>query len=76
VEHLFTLGTLSSHASARCPGARHFDQVDALLEAVRESLPGMASIVVKGSRFMKMERVIDALTQYSQEQQEGSFHAA
>jgi UDP-N-acetylmuramoyl-tripeptide--D-alanyl-D-alanine ligase len=76
VEHLFTLGTLSSHASARCPGARHFDQVEALLEAVRESLPGMASIVVKGSRFMKMERVIDALTQYSQEQQEGPSHAA
>jgi UDP-N-acetylmuramoyl-tripeptide--D-alanyl-D-alanine ligase len=76
VEHLFTLGTLSSHASVHCPGARHFEQVEALLAAVQESLPGIASIVVKGSRFMKMERVIDALTQYSKEQQGGSPHAA
>jgi len=59
-------------APSTAPGAvRHFETVDALLAALRadrhgtvaaQALPPAAGILVKGSRFMRMERVIDALT--------------
>jgi UDP-N-acetylmuramoyl-tripeptide--D-alanyl-D-alanine ligase len=61
IEHLFTLGELS-HASAQSfAGARHFDDITALNQAVQETLPSLGALLVKGSRFMKMERVIEAL---------------
>ncbi len=44
------------------PGARHFDDMAALRPAACAALDEVAgSIVVKGSRFMKMERVLQAL---------------
>jgi UDP-N-acetylmuramoyl-tripeptide--D-alanyl-D-alanine ligase len=75
VEKLFTLGELSSHASTGFAGARHFEDLAELVSAIYEALPNVASIVVKGSRFMKMERVVEALTLHAQ-QQEGPAHAA
>ncbi len=58
---LWTAGTLSAHAAqAFGAGARHFDRVDDLVAALGE-LPPVASILVKGSRFMRMERVVQAL---------------
>jgi len=38
-------------------GARHFEAVDALLAELKAK-----TVLVKGSRFMKMERVVAALT--------------
>jgi UDP-N-acetylmuramoyl-tripeptide--D-alanyl-D-alanine ligase len=61
IEHLWTAGALSTHASAAFPGARHFDDVAALVAALDDA-PAAASVVVKGSRFMKMEQVVAALT--------------
>ena len=41
-------------------GARHFDSVATLLGAIGE-MPECKAVVVKGSRFMKMEQVVVAL---------------
>jgi UDP-N-acetylmuramoyl-tripeptide--D-alanyl-D-alanine ligase len=61
VEHLWCAGALMSHAARAYGGAaRHFDTVDALLAALPQA-PVAASVLVKGSRFMKMERVVQAL---------------
>ena len=67
IEHLFTLGTLSQ-ASAQAfagaaAGAQHFDDIDSLNQAVQVALPTLGALLVKGSRFMKMERVIASLPQ-------------
>lgn len=63
---LFVLGAQSVHAaSAYGDGqggvARHFNDMGALLDAVRQALPTVGSVLVKGSRFMKMEQVVGAI---------------
>ncbi len=62
IERLFALGALGIHAvQAFGPQARHFDDMASLLAAVREAVPSAGSVLVKGSRFMKMEQVVQAL---------------
>jgi len=67
IEQLFTLGEQSLAMAGR-----HFDSIEALNEAVVQQLPRAASVLVKGSRFMKMERVVEAILAQSQ----GGAHAA
>jgi UDP-N-acetylmuramoyl-tripeptide--D-alanyl-D-alanine ligase len=56
---LFALGEASREAArAFGTGARHFASPEELVRA----LPARATILVKGSRFMRMERVVAALT--------------
>ncbi|RYF38632.1 MAG: UDP-N-acetylmuramoylalanyl-D-glutamyl-2, 6-diaminopimelate--D-alanyl-D-alanine ligase, partial [Comamonadaceae bacterium] len=82
IEQVFTLGAQSTAA-----GGRHFADIEALNSAVLAALPRLASVLVKGSRFMKMERVVEAVVacgqehppaeQEKQEKQEKEFpHAA
>ncbi len=61
IERLWTVGLLGVHA-ARAFGsaARHFDSVEVLLAELPRA-PRCASALVKGSRFMRMERVVAAL---------------
>ena len=61
IEQLLCSGELMRHAARACPGARHFESVDELQAAVLAALPGPASVLVKGSRFMRMERVVQAI---------------
>ncbi|WP_294770725.1 UDP-N-acetylmuramoyl-tripeptide--D-alanyl-D-alanine ligase [uncultured Rhodoferax sp.] len=61
ITHVLALGELARHAVQACPGAEHFADVDTLIARARTLLPQMASVLVKGSRFMRMERVIEAL---------------
>ncbi|MGB3426576.1 MAG: cyanophycin synthetase, partial [Burkholderiaceae bacterium] len=62
LDALFALGPMSAEAvTAFGEGSRHFDGLDALLEALRTRLGPTVSVLVKGSRFMRMERVVQAI---------------
>ena len=59
---LYALGALTRHAvQSFGAGAEHFDAADALIAATRAALPTTGSVLVKGSRFMRMERVVRAI---------------
>lgn len=66
IERLYALGTLSRHTAQAFGTATHFDDMALLLAAVRQALPEVGSVLVKGSRFMKMEQVVEALTSTAQ----------
>ncbi len=61
IDSLFTIGPLSVHAAASFAGARQHDSMAELLASVHARMPAVASILVKGSRFMRMERVVESL---------------
>jgi UDP-N-acetylmuramoyl-tripeptide--D-alanyl-D-alanine ligase len=66
IEQVFTLGALAAHMKGR-----HFADVDALNAAVVQALAGSGSVLVKGSRFMKMERVVEAINAHAEERKQG-----
>ncbi len=62
IEHLLCMGELAQHsATAYGASAVHVADIHALQQQVMAWLPSMGSVLVKGSRFMKMERVIEAM---------------
>jgi UDP-N-acetylmuramoyl-tripeptide--D-alanyl-D-alanine ligase len=58
IEQVWSAGALAAHAGAD----RHFADTAALRAALPEG-PAAATLLVKGSRFMKMETVVAALQQ-------------
>jgi UDP-N-acetylmuramoyl-tripeptide--D-alanyl-D-alanine ligase len=72
---------LCEHSAQAFGSARHFEDMDSLLAAVTAQLGEFHSVVVKGSRFMKMERVVQALLSRGEEKntqnnKKGEPHAA
>ena len=79
IEAFYTLGDLCLHAGQAYGAAQHFDDMDSLLAAVAQHAVQFQSIVVKGSRFMKMERVVEtlqALANGQEHKKKGEAHAA
>ena len=61
VDLLYVLGDMAAHAArAFGTGARHFTRIEDLLAEVENALGEQATLLVKGSRFMQMERVVKA----------------
>lgn len=64
VDHLFTLGNFSKNASANFSGqAAHYDDFEKLVSELEPLLTPQTTVLVKGSRSMRMERVVQALAQ-------------
>jgi len=64
VDRLYATGTLCRAAvEAFGEGARHFATTDELIVAAKDELSPQAAALVKGSRFMRMERVVHALAE-------------
>jgi len=83
IETIYALGAESAYSieafTTEGMGAgegRHFNDIDALNAAVLAKLPRASSVLVKGSRFMKMERVVQAIAAQIQTNNEEAGHAA
>lgn len=68
IESLLTLGELSRFTIEAFNGTgshagRHFENVDALIAELKSISSAPDTILVKGSRFMRMERIVKALTE-------------
>ncbi len=62
IDRLLALGDASQQAVRNFgEGARHFCDIEKLIVAVNKELGPETTVLVKGSRFMKMERVADAI---------------
>ena len=66
LSQVVTLGSMSVSTTQAFQGGQHFDDMAALQAYVLQMLPQFNSILVKGSRFMKMERVLDVLSAHTQ----------
>ena len=63
IDRLLAFGDASALAAHNFgAGGEHFAQIDKLIEALTAELTPTTTVLVKGSRFMRMERVADAIS--------------
>ncbi len=70
IENLFALGRQSERAVSSFERGQHFENIEALNAAVLDQLAQLGSVLVKGSRFMQMERVVQAITDLTSQHKE------
>jgi UDP-N-acetylmuramoyl-tripeptide--D-alanyl-D-alanine ligase len=64
IDRLLALGDLATAAVHNfAGGASHFAKAEELVTALRPELAPDVTVLVKGSRFMHMERVVNAITE-------------
>lgn len=64
VDRLLCLGEFSAEAArAFGPGAMHFERIEEMLAEIEVALGPDVTVLVKGSRFMKMERVVNSFVE-------------
>jgi UDP-N-acetylmuramoyl-tripeptide--D-alanyl-D-alanine ligase len=62
IDRLFCLGEMSVAAASNFgDGGQHFKRLDELVKALQVELDPETTVLVKGSRFMRMERVVAAI---------------
>ncbi len=72
IDVLYTLGTLSAEAAKQFgPSGQHFTEISELVAELEKRLTPDVIILVKGSRFMQMERVVERIAAADQS---GGYH--
>jgi len=61
IEYLITLGELSRDTAKVFSNSKHCQSIDEVYAQVQARLPLVETVLVKGSRFMRMERVVQAI---------------
>ena len=62
VDRLFAFGEASALAARNFgSGGQHFARLDELVEALKAEMQPETTVLVKGSRFMRMERIVEAV---------------
>jgi UDP-N-acetylmuramoyl-tripeptide--D-alanyl-D-alanine ligase len=62
IQRLYGIGELAKHAvTAFGRGGRHFDVPEALIDALHECMHSEMTLLVKGSRMMRMERIVNGV---------------